>query len=173
MNRTLVAILVLACAVAVAVAIAVAQTGTIIIPTPAGSELISVIPTSPFPTGGNQSVYLTQVREAQGYSKQIPVTGATITSPANTSRLIVLPSGGLSALTINLPTGPTPGNHPVDGAEWCLWSSQNITTLTMQVSPSTSGETLNNPFTSWATSTNVNGPCWAFSASNKTWDRSQ
>jgi hypothetical protein len=148
-----------------------AQTGTTQLPSPTGSEILSVTPTSPFPTGMNQTVYLTQLREAQGYLKTAPLTGATVIPPPNTSRLIIQPAGTIAALTIQMPDGPTPGNLPVDGAELCIFSTQIVTTLTMQVR-SGSGETLNAPATTFAAA-NQNGICWAYSASNKTWDRSQ
>ncbi len=82
---------------------------------------------------------------------------------------MIQPSGTISALTLTMPGPFVNGTQgPIDGAEFCVISTQTITTLTMAV---VTGQTLNNAATTWTTGLTA-GLCWAYSASNTTWDRS-
>ena len=147
--------------------------GYVRIPTLSGSEVVSVTALTPSgqPAGGNQVVYLTQIRDAQGYSKQVATSSSTVTVPANVSRLILNPAGSISTVAIVMPPGPAANsNVPVDGAEFCLNSTQNISSGLSFTVPA--GHTINGTITSFTAGTTV-VPCWVFSASNLTWDRSQ
>jgi hypothetical protein len=155
---------------------ALAQTGFQIETIPNGNEIVEVKRAG---AGGNQAVWLTQLRESQGYSKIVPLTtqtiaeagtaGASQTYPANTSRLVLIPAGTLAALTVTMP-GPTVtgASGPYDGSEFCIYTTQTLTSLTMNTPV---GQTLNGGLTTLTA--NTTAPCWVYSTSNTTWDRSQ
>lgn len=96
------------------------------VPTLSGLEVVSVtaLTSAGQPAGGNQVVYLTQIRDAQGYSKvftcekssacnhltelgphtRVATSSSTVTVPANVSRLIINPAGSISTVAIVMPS---------------------------------------------------------------------
>jgi hypothetical protein len=135
------------------------QPGSVLIVSPTGNERVEA------DSGGAMlaEVSIGSMRDASGYQKAVPLTGATLTigsSTVNQSVLAVNPAGGLAALTIILPAAP------VDGQRALIFTSQAITALTMQAP----GTTLNNPVTSLTANQSVE---WLWSLSNNTWDRIQ
>jgi hypothetical protein len=149
---------------------------TLWLATPNGQEAVNVTAYSP----GAQiaSVAVGAIRDARGYSKQVPLTGATITfggaigcSPVSatagacTSVLQLTPAGTLATLTIKTPL------YPVDGEVMQIFSTQIITALTMTASQS---QTIDGGLTALAANT---GYAWLYSAgssaTNGTWDRIQ
>jgi hypothetical protein len=146
--------------VAALAAVALAQTGSLFVKSPAGSELVAVIPTSPFPTGMNQQVYLAQIRDAAGYQKLVPTSGQTLTVNNYVSVVQLTPAAGLSALTFNTPLAP------VDGQRLRFFTTQTITTFNLTAS---AGQTVNgNLGGSFSSNSAVE---YLYSASNTTWDR--
>lgn len=155
--------------------IAVAQVPILWIVSPTGQESIAAISYSA--AAQNTDVAAASLRDAAGYSKQTPLTGATITvggaigcspvsatSGACVSVLQLTPAGTISTLTINTPL------FPVDGQKMEIFSTQIVTTLSMVASQS---QTLNGALTT-ISSANT-GAAWIYSkgssASNGTWDR--
>lgn len=61
----------------------------------------------------------------QSYSRQVPVTGFTITIADNIGCLILDPAGVLATGTITMPA------NPIDGSEVSITTSQNINALTV------------------------------------------
>lgn len=141
---------------------ALAQTGTILLTSPAGTEEIAVTPVTPFPAGMNQSIIISQVRDAVGYSKLTPLTGTTVTVGNNVSTVQLTPAGGLSAFTLNTPV------KPVDGQTLRIFTTQNITTFNLTASGT---QTVNGNLAG-ALNAN-NNVMYLYSASNTTWDRIQ
>ena len=136
------------------------QPGSILIPSPTGVERIEV-------DNGGAVLAETQVsaiRDASGYQKASPLTGATLTmGTANSvyqSVLALTPAGTIATLTVNLPPSP------VDGHRALIFTTQTITTLTLAAA----GTTLNNAVTTLSALGNVE---YIYSASNTTWDRCQ
>lgn len=105
-----------------------------------------------------------QQRDAAGYLKVSPASGATVnfgTSTQSASILVISGSGTISTLTIAL--SPV----PVDGQRALIFANQAVSTLTMSVS---TGQTLNAAATSLTQNVAEE---WVYSASNSTWDRCQ
>jgi hypothetical protein len=149
---------------------------TLWLPTMTGQEQVTV--TSYNPGAQIVNAAAAQLRDAVGYSKLTPVTGATITvggalgcSPVSAtagncvSVLQLTPAGTLSTLTINTPL------YPVDGQRMQIFSTQIVSTLTMAASQS---QTLNGALTSLSANA---GGAWVYSAgsaaNNGVWDRIQ
>jgi hypothetical protein len=158
--------------------IAFAQVGipTMWLSSPNGQEQVEV--TAYAPGAQKVDVALASVRDAAGYQKLTPVTGATIvmggavgcspqaaTAGSCVSVLQLTPAGTLSTLAIKTPL------YPVDGQKMQIFSTQAVTTLTMSASQS---QTLNGGLTSLSANT---GGAWIYSAgsanNNGTWDRIQ
>jgi hypothetical protein len=156
--------------------IAFAQVGipTLWLSSPNGQEQIDV--TAYNPGAQKVDVALASVRDAAGYQKLTPVTGATIvmggsvgcspqaaTAGSCVSILQLTPAGTLSTLTIDTPL------YPVDGQKMQIFSTQAVTTLTMTASQS---QTLNGALTSLSANA---GGAWIYSKgtanNNGTWDR--
>ena len=135
------------------------QPGSLLVGSPTGLERIEA------DTGGAVlvEVQLAAMRDASGYQKAAPLTGATLTMGSATSNQSVLglnPAGTLAALTVVLPA------LPVDGQRALIFSSQIITALTIQAP----GTTINNTVTALTANQSVE---WLYSSSNLTWDRIQ
>ena len=109
-------------------------------------------------------VYASQLRDAAGYSKNAPTSGATLTFGNNQSIMEISGSGTISALTVSLPLAP------VDGQRALIFANQAVSTLTLQLNPSASGQTLNNAVTALSQNVAVE---YLYSLSNLTWDRIQ
>lgn len=95
------------------------------------------------------------------YVKNIPLTGFSLAATKYQTLLVLNPAGTLAAGTVTLPPSPP------DGLEFCIFSTQIVTALTLTpVSPAT----VNNGITALT----VNGRfCYLYSASDTKWDRSQ
>ena len=142
------------------VGVALGQTGTVLMTSPAGTEEIAVTPVSPFPAGMNQSIALSQARDAVGFQKLVPTTGQTLAIPNNVSMIQLTPAGGLSALTFTTPTSP------YNGQILRIFTTQSITTFNLTAS---AGQTVNgNLAGSLSANTDVG---YVYSSSNTTWDR--
>jgi hypothetical protein len=112
-------------------------------------------------TGDVNMPGLTNNYPAGTYGKSAPLTGATLNFANQQSYLILNPAGGLSTLTVGLAA------NPPDGQRACIFSTQTVTTLTLQAQ--TTSQTINNGVTSLTANT---GACYTYSSSNTTWDRS-
>ena len=136
------------------------QPGSILIPSPNGLERIET------DNGGAvlAEVSIASLRDASGYQKASPLTGATLTmgtAGANYQSVLQLsPAGTIATLTVNLPPSP------VDGQRALIFSTQTITALTLAAA----GTTLNNAVTTLAALGNVE---YIYSFSNNAWDRCQ
>ena len=116
-------------------------------------------------TGFNIPAYQIQVTfkgaEANsGYSKQVPVTGFTISVGLSVSQLLLDPAGTLATGTINFPSAP------VDGQKLTISSTTIITALTLAYA----GGTIKNPVTTLAAGQAVG---WQYVVGNTTWYRIQ
>lgn len=137
--------------------VTVYQPGSILIASPTGLERIEA------DNGGAilAEVSTGSLRDACGYQKATPLTGATLTMGSATSIQSVLaanPAGTISTLAVILPPAP------VDGLRARIFSTQIVTTLTITAP----GMTLNNAVTSLSANVAVE---YLYSASNTTWDR--
>jgi hypothetical protein len=133
--------------------IAVAQP-TLLIPSPTGEEVINAAN-----QGAMQSfVKLTQIRDSRGYMVAAPLTGASLTIGNDTSIVVLEPAGTISTLTLALPVAPQ------DGASPCIWSSQIVSTLTLNAP----GTTIVGGVTTLAAASDV---CYLYVLSTKTWHR--
>lgn len=56
-----------------------------------------------------------------------PLTGTTITLPAGTAKLMLVPAGTIATLTVTLPAAAS----CLDGQEFFIYSSQTVTALTV------------------------------------------
>lgn len=135
---------------------ALAQVPGLFITSPTGTEQVVVRNASPQVT----NVYLRQMRDARGYSKQSPSTGFSLTFGVGQSEMQIGGSTTLATGTINLSAAP------VDGKIECFFTQPAITALTL----SGNGHTLNNAVTATAATTRY---CYLYSLSNTTWDRVQ
>lgn len=125
---------------------------------PTGAEIIRVEGSGP----QIEVVYLTQLRDTAGYTKQVPVTGATFQTPPNTSVIQATPAGTLAAWTVLTPVSPQ------DGQRLLIFTTQTVTTFNLTAS---AGQTVNgNLAGSLAANSHVE---YLYSASNSTWDRIQ
>lgn len=136
------------------------QPGSLLIPSPTGVERIEV-------DNGGAVLSETQVaaiRDASGYLKASPLTGATLTmgtaGSIYQSVAALTPAGTIATLTINLPPSP------VDGQRAQIFTTQTITTLTLAAA----GTTLNSAVTTLAANASVE---YIYSLSNNSWDRCQ
>jgi hypothetical protein len=127
------------------------------IASPNGTEQLNVYNTGPQIT----SVYLRQMRDAAGYSKNVPLTGFSLTFGNGQSIMEMAPAGTLSTGTITMAAGP------VDGQRALIFSTQAVSTLTLAAN---TGQTINNAVTSLSANNAVE---YLYSASNLTWDRVQ
>lgn len=93
------------------------------------------------------------------YTKFAVGTGFSYTFTNNQTDMLFEPSGTISAGTITL--GPT----PADGAMECFFSTQTISSLTLNAN---AGQTLNNAVSSL--SANARN-CYLYSLGNTSWDR--
>lgn len=106
-------------------------------------------------------VFIDQLRDSVGYSKQSPSTGSTLTFAYGQSQMQIGGSSTIAALTVNLSASPA------DGQMNCLYTKPAITSLTLSVS---AGQTINDAVTAGSATTKY---CYLYSASNSTWDRVQ
>lgn len=131
--------------------------GGINITAPTGNEQINAENTGPQITW----MYLHQIRNANGYVKSTPSTGATITLLNTQSQLTILGGVTLTTLAVVLPASPADG-------QWVnIYTKPAITTLTITAP---GGATLNDAVTSMSATTDVG---YIYSASNTSWDRTQ
>ena len=144
---------------AVGLALAQPYFPNVFLTSPTGSEIVDVAGIGP----GHESVYLTQFRDAAGYTKSTPATGFTASFASGKSLLDIVNPATDATGTINLAA------KPVDGQQNCFYTKNIVTTLTLQV-PAGSTATLNDAVTATAALTRY---CYLYSASNTTWDRSQ
>jgi len=167
MKRTVAAILNAACVIAVGACITLAaltlvraQNSTVnVLTTLLGSELIQ----AQSPTNTTAAIAYTTVaslRDGRDYLISVPTTGGTVTMTTLQSALILNPAGGLSTLTVVLPPTAT------DGKTVTIFSTQNVTTLTMSTS---NGATINQPQTSLTA--NSAAQAWVYSLANTAWYR--
>ena len=101
-----------------------------------------------------------QIAGVPGYIKLIPLTGFTQAFGNSTMTLILNPAGTLAAGTITLSALPS------DGQVNCVFSSQIITSLTINV---VTGQTINNGVTTFGANGKV---CYTYSQNTGAWDRS-
>lgn len=106
------------------------------------------------------TIQTVQLRDAAGYSKQVPVTGATFQCPDACSVIQATPAGALSAWTVLTPI------TPVDGQKLRIFTTQTITTFNLTASGT---QTVNGNLAG-ALNANV-GVEYLYSLSNTTWDR--
>lgn len=100
-----------------------------------------------------------QITSQSGYYKSAPATGFTFTFGNSQTSAALRPSGTLSTGTVTLAPSPS------DGARECIFSTQTITTLTVNAS---AGQTIDDAVTTLAANTEA---CYLYSLSNTTWDR--
>lgn len=122
------------------------------------TDLLQVIPYGQ-PSTGNVYATPAQITSQNGYYKSIPATNFTYTFSNSTSYAAFAPSGGLTTGTVTLAAAPS------DGARECIFSTQTITSLTVNAN---TGQTINNAVTTLSANTSA---CYLYSASNLTWDR--
>jgi hypothetical protein len=137
--------------------IALAQYPSLQIPSPTGSELMSVEGTGPQRT----QVQMRQVRDASGYQKVVPLTGFSIQIASGSSVLQLTPAGTIAAGTVLFPL------VPVDGQRLQIFSTAVVTALTLTPA---AGQTINGGVTTIGANGNVE---YIYSASNTSWDRIQ
>ena len=140
---------------------AVAATTGVGIPTnfitsPIGTEQVCVTASSP----QIWCIALSQARDASGYAKLIPVTGATYATPNNISVIQATPAGGLSAWTVTTPTGP------YDGQRLRIFTTQTVTTFNLTAA---TGQTVNGNLAGTLTANTAVE--YLYSLSTTTWDR--
>jgi hypothetical protein len=124
------------------------------------NDVVQVIPNG---APAANEVYATPalLTNVYGYNKSVPLTGATFTFGKNVTYASINPAGTIAAYTITLAANPS------DGARNCLFSTQIVTSLTVNAN---TGQSIN----SAASAMTANGTvCYIFSLSNATWDRSQ
>lgn len=103
-------------------------------PATTGSELIPA--DTRLPNGQNPQTVLVPITVLRGGLTTLatPLTGASITTTAQTSKLLLNPAGTIAALTIVLPAGST----LIDGQTLDVGSSQIVTALTLTSGTGTS-----------------------------------
>lgn len=153
-----------ALALAALCGVAVAQVPGLFLTTLTGNEQINVlvpstgtVVTSPQIT----TIIASQLRDASGYSLQVPLTGFAITVPANVSVLALNPAGTLAAGAVTLIAAP------VDGARVLISSTQTVTALTVSAN---TGQTLVGAATTVGLGVSVE---YLYQLSSKTWFRIQ
>lgn len=139
------------------VGFAVAQTNIphLFVVSPTGQEIVTVEGTGP----QIESVRLSQMRDAAGYTKLAAATTLTNTIPNYTSTWSIVSGSTVTTLNLTMPSAPA------DGQIVRIWSQPAVTTLNMSAN---TGQTLNNAITSLSAAA---GASYQYSLSNTSWDR--
>lgn len=134
-------------------------------PSPTGNESI------PADTNANSGPATAKFKAAAigigPYTYNAPLTGATITTAANTRYLILNPAGTISTLTVVMPPSP------VDGQLFNLCTTQIVTSLTLSAG---TGTTIKNAPTALLVPVTTGGascPGWLSRSTDATWYRTQ
>ncbi len=138
--------------------VAIAQTPSIFITSPVGSETIQARNSGAAIT----SIYLSQARDAVGFSTQAPSTGFSLAFTQYQSQMIISSASTLAAGTITL--SPTPYNGQIN----CFYTKPIVTALTLAAG--TGGATINDGVTATAALTRY---CYIYSATGTVWNRAQ
>lgn len=108
-----------------------------------------------------QSVYASpaQITATKGYYKSSPLTNFTFTFAANQAIAAFTPAGTLSTATVTLAAIPS------DGTEECIFSTQTLTSLTINAN---AGQSIANAVTTLTANGKV---CYLYGQSTATWNR--
>ncbi len=137
---------------------AVAQTPSVFITSPVGSETIQARNSGAAIT----SIFLSQARDAVGFSTQAPSTGFSLAFTQYQSLMVISSASTLAAGTITL--SPTPYN----GQQNCFYTRPIVTSLTMAAG--TGSATINNGLTATTALTQY---CFVYSTTGNVWERSR
>lgn len=96
----------------------------------------------------------------KSYDTSTPTTGGTVTASANKPGVLITPAGTLATLTIKLPSSP------IDGQQYWVASSQQLTAVTWQDSGGTAGNVIGGQTTIGGTN---RGQGFVYSSANTKW----
>lgn len=136
---------------------ALAQSPGLFITSPIGSEQVNVRNSGPQIT----SIFLTQARDAVGYSSQAPSTGFSLAFTQNQSLMVVSSASTLATGTITL------SPNPYDGQQNCFYTRPIVTALTLAAGAGSA--TINNGVTATAA---LSKTCYLYALAANVWERS-
>lgn len=122
------------------------------------NDLIPIVPRG-VPSAQGQFATPAQITAQSGYYKSIPGAGFTFIFGNSQTFAAFNPAGTIATGTVTLAPNPS------DGARECIFTTQTITSLTINAN---TGQTINNAVTTLVANTGV---CYLFSLSTLAWDR--